>query len=259
MYSRSFNSSTYRYGFNSQEKDDEISGEGNSLVFMYRIYNPRIARFLSVDPLTFSYPWYSPYQFAGNTPIQAKDLEGREPEFVIREMADKGLRATELQVAWGNPWSTLKIHISGNREIAEKVAENSPLPGLHNGPADALRHALFNALNTQEVGEEIAKAFGDAHEEDRPGQPAQEKIMDLHNNEVGRKLAKESPSSNPLTLAEKLIEKIEAGDLMMLDDNGNAVPTEITPETTNEAKEQLENSYLNGEQIGENYGEDEEG
>jgi hypothetical protein len=31
-----------------------------------------------VDPLTSSYPWYTPYQFASNTPIQAIDLDGLE-------------------------------------------------------------------------------------------------------------------------------------------------------------------------------------
>lgn len=31
-------------------------------------------------------------QDTGNTPIQAKDLEGAEPEFVIKEMAKKGLK-----------------------------------------------------------------------------------------------------------------------------------------------------------------------
>jgi len=34
--------------------------------------------FLSVDPLTKSYPYYSPYQFAGNKPIQFIDLDGLE-------------------------------------------------------------------------------------------------------------------------------------------------------------------------------------
>jgi hypothetical protein len=32
-----------------------------------------------VDPLTRSYPWYTPYQFAGNTPIKFIDLDGLEP------------------------------------------------------------------------------------------------------------------------------------------------------------------------------------
>ncbi len=38
----------------------------------------RIGRFFAVDPLFRDYPWYSPYQFAGNTPIEAKELEGLE-------------------------------------------------------------------------------------------------------------------------------------------------------------------------------------
>jgi hypothetical protein len=33
-----------------------------------------------VDPLTKSYPYYTPYQFAGNTPIKFIDLDGGEPK-----------------------------------------------------------------------------------------------------------------------------------------------------------------------------------
>lgn len=35
---------------------------------------------LSVDPLTKSYPWYTPYQFAGNSPILNLDLDGLEEQ-----------------------------------------------------------------------------------------------------------------------------------------------------------------------------------
>ena len=35
--------------------------------------------FASVDPLSHDYPELSPYQYAGNTPIQASDLDGLEP------------------------------------------------------------------------------------------------------------------------------------------------------------------------------------
>ena len=68
----------YRFGFNNQEMDDEIYGEGNSLSFKYRTENTRIGRFFAVDPLTKDYPWYSPYQFAGNKVIQCIELEGLE-------------------------------------------------------------------------------------------------------------------------------------------------------------------------------------
>jgi hypothetical protein len=37
-----------------------------------------VQRFMSVDPLTKSYPWYTPYQFAGNKPIRFVDLDGLE-------------------------------------------------------------------------------------------------------------------------------------------------------------------------------------
>ncbi len=31
-----------------------------------------------MDPITSDYPWYTPYQFAGNKPIIAADLDGLE-------------------------------------------------------------------------------------------------------------------------------------------------------------------------------------
>ncbi|NML37500.1 hypothetical protein HHL17_09890 [Chitinophaga sp. G-6-1-13] len=57
-----------------------MKGEGNQQDYGMRVYDPRIAKFLSVDPLTQEYPWYTPYQFAGNTPIQATDRDGAEEE-----------------------------------------------------------------------------------------------------------------------------------------------------------------------------------
>lgn len=69
----------YRFGFNGQEKDNEIKGIGNSINYLARIYDSRLGRFMSVDPLTSKFPYYTPYQFAGNTPIQAIDLDGAEP------------------------------------------------------------------------------------------------------------------------------------------------------------------------------------
>jgi len=71
-------SNEYRYGFQGQEKDDEIKGEGNSLNYKYRMHDPRVGRFFAVDPLTSKYPHYSPYQFSGNKVIQFVELEGLE-------------------------------------------------------------------------------------------------------------------------------------------------------------------------------------
>lgn len=58
--------------------DNEVSGNGNQYDNGFRIYNPRLGRFLSVYPLTSSYPWYTPYQFTGNKPTRFVDLDGLE-------------------------------------------------------------------------------------------------------------------------------------------------------------------------------------
>ena len=65
----------YRYGFNGKEIDRDLV----QYDYGFRIYDPRLVRFKSVDPLAKSYPWYTPYQFAGNSPIKFIDLDGLEP------------------------------------------------------------------------------------------------------------------------------------------------------------------------------------
>ena len=80
MPGRSYASQTgYRYGFNGKETDKDM----NSLKvydYGFRIYNPAIGKFLSVDPLTKSYPWNSTYAFAENDVIRSIDLDGLEKE-----------------------------------------------------------------------------------------------------------------------------------------------------------------------------------
>jgi hypothetical protein len=55
-----------------------VKGQGNQQDYGMRIYDPRLGRFLSVDPLTKSYPELTPYQFASNSPIVNIDLDGLE-------------------------------------------------------------------------------------------------------------------------------------------------------------------------------------
>jgi RHS repeat-associated protein len=68
--------SDYRYGFNGKEKDNEITGNGNQIAYEARIYDARIGRFLSCDPLEKVYPWQSAYVFAHNNPIKLIDVMG---------------------------------------------------------------------------------------------------------------------------------------------------------------------------------------
>ncbi len=55
MPNRKYSASNfYRYGFNGKEKDNEAKGEGNQYDYGFRVYDPRLGRFLSEDPLTQS-------------------------------------------------------------------------------------------------------------------------------------------------------------------------------------------------------------
>jgi RHS repeat-associated protein len=68
---------SYRYGFNGKENDGETGWQD----YGTRLYNPRVARFFSPDPLIVQgqqYPELSSYQFASNTPVWAIDLDGLE-------------------------------------------------------------------------------------------------------------------------------------------------------------------------------------
>ena len=74
---RMYSGSGYRYGFNGQEKDDEMVS--NYYDFGARIYDARIVRWLSVDPLAEKLPHASPYAFCLNNPVNMVDPDGRFP------------------------------------------------------------------------------------------------------------------------------------------------------------------------------------
>jgi RHS repeat-associated protein len=80
MPSRSVAAGGYRYGFNGKEDDNEVKGNGNQINYGFRIYDPRIGRFLSFDPYFKEYCDLSPYHYAGNNPIQNLDMDGGEPQ-----------------------------------------------------------------------------------------------------------------------------------------------------------------------------------
>jgi RHS repeat-associated protein len=77
MPGRNFVSSQkYRYGYQNQEEDPELwNGAVN---FKYRIEDPRLGRFFSVDPLSDKYPELTPYQIASNSPLWMSEVEGLE-------------------------------------------------------------------------------------------------------------------------------------------------------------------------------------
>jgi len=68
----------YKFGFNGKENTDEVYGEGNAVDFGARIYDVRLERWLSVDPLFKDYPSLSPFVYSANSPIWLTDNDGRK-------------------------------------------------------------------------------------------------------------------------------------------------------------------------------------
>ena len=109
--------SAYRYGFNGKERDQDM----NSLAaydYGFRIYNPAIGKFLSVDPLTRSYPYYTPYQFAGNKPIAAIDLDGLEEKIVTTQFYSNSKLNNSVTNKSPNPDGTTRsVNASNDKEV----------------------------------------------------------------------------------------------------------------------------------------------
>ena len=71
-----------KYRYNGKEQQNKEFGDGSGLEwydYTYRFFDNQIGRFFSVDRLATKYPYYSPYQFAGNQVPNAIDLDGLEP------------------------------------------------------------------------------------------------------------------------------------------------------------------------------------
>lgn len=109
-------SGNYRYGFNGKENDYEIKGFGNEQDYGMRVYDPRVARFLSVDPKASSFPWQSPYCAMDNNPINIIDPDGRSGEPVINKK-NGTITVTQHLVFYGG---------KATSELSGKIAAGIP-------------------------------------------------------------------------------------------------------------------------------------
>jgi hypothetical protein len=98
----------------------------------------------------------------------------------------------------------------------------------NDGHRDAFRHAYWNSLLTKNFGKEWTNQFTTAHEA-RPGNPATREAMDLYNNEIGRQIAIDNPNASEAELANLLIQAINSGKLIVIDQNGKLAASNKVP------------------------------
>ncbi|MBU3661404.1 MAG: hypothetical protein FGM14_16165 [Flavobacteriales bacterium] len=141
---RTISKDQYRYGFQNQEKDDELKGAGNSVNYKYRMHDPRVGRFFAVDPLADKYPYYSPYSFSGNRVIDYVESKGCEP--------------SDPDPNW---WNTFYGLVFGgiNMAIAEVIDSDNVEEWINGTYGQNLNVRLINGVSTT-IGATIGAAFG---------------------------------------------------------------------------------------------------
>ena len=96
MPERNYNANSYRFGYNTQEKTDEISGSGNHSTAMFWEYDTRLGRRWNQDPKPN--PSVSNYATFLNNPILLTDIFGDSSVFdrkgnkIYYDPKDKDLR-----------------------------------------------------------------------------------------------------------------------------------------------------------------------
>lgn len=93
---------SYQYSFNGKPIDEEgLGGGGSTYDYGFRIYNAQLGKFLSVDPLTKSYPELTPFQYSSNNPILNIDIDGKEGEnYVFTWFENYGDAVFDLATAY---------------------------------------------------------------------------------------------------------------------------------------------------------------
>jgi|GEM_PF-5914578 len=144
MPGRHTNTGDYRYGYNGIELDNEVKGEGNTYTTEFRQYDPRVARWLSLDPLSYKYPHQSPYVAMDNNPINVIDPSGLMGE----DPPTKGAVVQANEIAKG------AIETIGNnakkRSFGARVA--SSLIGIEGTEAQHQRGVQVENFIANEVG-----------------------------------------------------------------------------------------------------------
>ena len=128
----------YRYGFNGKEQDNEVKGTGNQIDYGMRVYDPRLGKFLSIDPLTNKYPMLTPYQYASNNPATLIDIDGGE---------GKKKKMPDPEVIGSTP---AKLKIFTKEEIEQHVS-SLDVQGLSKPYLKALVRTEGAALNLYDM------------------------------------------------------------------------------------------------------------
>jgi RHS repeat-associated protein len=165
---------SYTFGFNGKMNDNDVKGLGNQQDYGMRIYDGRVGRFLSLDPLQAKYPWFTPYQYAGNSPIGNIDMDGLENlnyNLVEIKKAD-GSSILGIQSAGKASFNIADLYLDANKHPTSGKLHNL----FYKGESIA-QFESFQDLKTLTHGKTVAQIVEIGNEIDAEGY---QKMLDLH-------------------------------------------------------------------------------
>ena len=218
--------------FSAKERDSET---GLSY-FGARYYSSDLSIWLSVDPMSDKYPGLSPYVYCADNPVKLVDPNGMEiggdPKkkkhyntppslkyigFFVRH-SSAAINIGEVKHNSSNI-STVATRFATRGEILLGSANNQDDRGSQNG---AFRHTLWQAAITSMYGESVAKQAGNAHEKNPSVDLSQhyfsnldeaDQVVDLLNNQIGRRIGKQNTGANMNELAQIVLSEFESKGL----------------------------------------------
>jgi hypothetical protein len=164
-----------------------LKGEGNGIDYEKRFYDPRIGKFFSVDPLAAKFPFWSPYHFAGNCPIENIDLDGAETcnyRIVFDEKTGKS-KLDLISKDYGSVCTLLtvqQIHYKGGTYTIDTELNYAPYHGYDNVNK-------YNGLTKEEVEERLTAVKSDDQKAEEKRAEDQERFDTYLHAAVGVKYA----------------------------------------------------------------------
>lgn len=111
-------SPNYTYSTQEQEKQQETGWSS----FKWRNYDPAMGRFFNIDPLSEKYNTWAPYVFSGNRVIDARELEGLEPNSIHKTYK-------EAIENFGYQYNNMSIRMNG--EIGTRFYKGNNSNGIY--------------------------------------------------------------------------------------------------------------------------------
>lgn len=177
---------------------------------------------------------YNMFAYCGNNPVSRVDPSGQGwiaaliitavvvtvATVVVKLVADNKIDksdANDAEKVLAKKDYIAAYRANKARTITEEYIGNTY--GMENDidgtQVNAYRHAMWNAVMTDKIGEKKAKKFADAHEQ-IPNNPVEYMEMDLHNNELGRKIALEYAGQGYDVFSQKIQEAINNGEAKVI-------------------------------------------